>query len=81
MIKGVSFTDQTQELGKPENMTEEECYSLPIKRTTNGEWPAIESVWEIPEEDLKIIIESKRIRLGIIGNGMPPVYIKPEPKE
>lgn len=78
-MKGVPFKDMTGEIGKPNSMSAEECSSLPIKRTTNGNYQAIESVWELSEEELIMIKESKRIRIGIIGNGMQPIYIAAEP--
>lgn len=78
-MKGVNFKDETGSLSKPQTMTAEECNSLPIKRTKNGKYPAIESVWELTDEELAVITKSKRIRLGIIGDGMPPVYIEAEP--
>ncbi len=78
---GIEFKGQTKVMGKPSSMTDEECYGLPVQETTNGNYPALESVWQLTDEDLKIIIESKRIRLGILGVGMPPVYLIAEPKE
>jgi len=80
-MQGVEFKGQTKVLGKPTNMTDEECYGLPVKETTNGNYPVLESVWELTDEELKIITESKRVRLGVLGTGMPPVYIVAEPKE
>jgi hypothetical protein len=80
-MKGIEFKGQTKVMGKPANMTDDECYGLPVQETKNGNYPVLESVWELTDEDLKIITESKRIRLGIVGVGMPPVYLLPEPKE
>lgn len=80
-MKGVTFKDQTGELGRPSLMTDEECSSLPIKRITGGKYPAIESVWELSEEELQTIIKSKRVRIGILGTGMPPIYMQAEPSE
>lgn len=74
-MKGVKFKDQTNILNKPENMADEECYALPVKITTNGEYPAIESVWELSDDDLELINKTKRIRIGIIGNTMTPIYL------
>lgn len=77
-MKGVEFKDQTQVLGKPEGMTGDECQSLPVKFTSNGDYKSIESVWELSDEELDIIIKSKRIRIGIFSNGMPPIYLQVE---
>ena len=81
----VEFHDQTMVYKKPENMTDEQCLSLPTKKCTvkigEDEFPANESVWELSEEELKIVISSKRIRLQVLGQGMPPVLLIAEPKE
>lgn len=77
-MTGVEFKDQNFVFGKPGDMTDEECSSLPVKKTTNGNFPAIESVWEFSDEELQIMMKSKRIRLGIIGHGIPPIYISAE---
>ncbi len=79
-MKGIEFKGQTKVMGKPSNMTDDECYGLPVQETTNGNYPSLESVWELTDEDLRVITESKRIRLGILGIGMPPVYLMAEPK-
>lgn len=78
-MKGVTFKDQNCVFGKPENMTDEECSSLPVKRTYKDGYDSLESVFELSDEELEIIKKSKRIRLGIIGQGMPPVYLQAEP--
>lgn len=75
-MKGVPFKDQNCTFGKPNSMTDEECYSLFAKKTTNGKFPAVESVFELTDSEIDLIVKSKRIRLGIVGNGMPPrVYV------
>lgn len=77
----VKFKDQTGEFGKPESMKAEECSNLPMKRTMNGNYPSIESVWELSDEELETVKQSKRIRIGILGNGMPPIYMLAEEVE
>lgn len=74
-MKGVNFKDQTGEHTKPSFMTDDECYSLPTKKTINGNYPVIESVWELTEEDLKLINKSKRIRVGLVSKVQCPMYI------
>lgn len=74
-MRGVKFDDQNCVFGKPSDMSDEECYSLPVKKTKNGGFNSLESVWELSESEIELIIKSKRIRLGIIGEGMPPVYL------
>lgn len=83
-MTGVKFHDQTSELGKPDSMSNEECYSLPIKRTQvqvpgNAQYPSIESVWEMTDEELQQVIKSKRIRIGILSNTtIAPMYVVAE---
>lgn len=81
----VEFKDQTMVFRKPESMTDEQCGSLPAKQhhieIEGSKFNAIESVWELSEEELKQVIESGRIRLRVIASGMPPVELMVEPKE
>lgn len=79
-MNGVEFKDQNCIFCKPKTMGEDECLSLPTKKTTNGQYPSIESVWELSDEELALVLKSKRIRLGVLGNGMPPVYMIAEPE-
>lgn len=78
-MKGVNFADKNGVMKKPDSMTGEQCYDLPCKHTTNDGFNAIESVFELTDAEIDLIIKSKRIRLGIIGRGMPPVYMHVEP--
>ncbi len=77
-MTGVEFKDQNCVFGKPPNMTEDECGSLPAKRTSNNGFPAVESVFELSDEEIELINKTKRIRLGVIGNTMQPVYLSVE---
>ena len=79
-MKGVEFKDQTNVLGKPESMSNEDCSSLPVKVAKNGEYQSLESVWELSDEELELINKTKRIRLGILGSSIPPVYLQVEKK-
>lgn len=78
-MKGVPFKDQNGIMHKPDAMKDSECSSLHVKKTSSGGYPATESVFELSDEELAIINQSKRIRLGILGSGMPPVYLDAEP--
>lgn len=85
-MQGVQFKGQNGLMGKPGDMTDEECSALPVEFSEMdlGEGRKVEtteSVWELSDEELKIITESKRIRLVIIGRGMPPVSLRAEQKE
>ena len=52
-------------------MTDEECGSLHVN--FNGSESV--SCWELDENDIKDILENKRIWLGVLGKGHPPVYL------
>ncbi len=84
-MKPVEFKGQTHDFRKPESMNEKQCESLPALVHTidieGSKFNAIESVWELSEEELKQVIESGRIRLRVIASGMPPVELMVEPKE
>lgn len=85
-MNGVKFKAANGTMGKPATMTDEECYALPVQFSTldigNGKIvPTTESVWELSDDELKIITESKRIRLVVLGKGMPPVPLRAEEKE
>ena len=85
-MQGIKFKGANGTMGKPETMTDEQCYALPVQFSTldigGGQTvPTTESVWEMTDEELKIITESKRVRLVILGKGMPPVSLRAESKE
>lgn len=81
----VEFKDQNMVFRKPGHMTDEQCGSLPAKQhvvNLDGcRFNAIESVWQLSEEELYYICKSKRIRLQVIANGMPPVALMAEAPE
>lgn len=80
-MQGVKFKDQNAVFGKPATMSEAECGSLPVKITQKDNYAVIESVWELSEEEVRTIVNSKRIRLGVLGTGIPPMYMIVEPPE
>ena len=79
-MKPVRFKDQTGILGKPSDMADEQCSELPIKQTTNHGMDSIESVWELSDADLEVIKSTKRIRIGVLGINMAPIYLQVEPE-
>lgn len=84
-MKPVEFKDQTQILGKPSNMKYEQCSSLPVKQHAHDiegdKFNAFDSVWELTDEEIIVLMVTKRIRLRVIASGMPPVNLMVEPKE
>ena len=84
-MKPVEFKGFTHDFRKPETMNEKQCESLPALVHTidiEGEkFNAIESVWQLDDEEVKQLLESRLIRLRVIANGMPPVNLFVEPIE
>ena len=71
-MKPISFPEQTIDLQKPANLTDEECGSLPVYR--DGQ--RCISKWELSEEDKKFIAENGFIYLTVYGgHTQPPVWI------
>lgn len=55
-----------------------DCYDLPTRTVEDPEYGTIvESVWELEGDELMSILETKRIRLSIVG-GQPPVILQVE---
>ena len=52
------------------------CFDLPttVKQTPTGR--VIESVWELDGDELMAIMQTKRIRLTVHGNALPPVLVE-----
>lgn len=71
-MKPVKFPEQNCDLGRPTNMTKEECGSLPVYR----DGKQCISKWELNEEDKKHILEKGYIWLHVFGgHTQPPVWI------
>lgn len=70
-MKPVEFEGQNNVYHKPESMSEEECGSLPVNQTKD----IIVCCWELDENDIKDILKTKRIWLGIITSVQPPVFL------
>lgn len=67
--------------GKPADMTDEQCMSLPVFKGTQytdedgNTVPCIVSCWKFNKEDLEEIQKTGCIWLSITGHGMPPVSL------
>jgi len=70
-MKAVEFKGQTKVFTKPSGMTDAECGSLAVN--FNGEQSV--SCWELDENDIKNILKHKRVWLGVLGGGHPPVFL------
>ncbi len=75
-MKGVHFEESTDVLTRPSGMTEEQCGSLPIYRTSDGHCI---SCWELSDEDLETLRRTKRGWLWVwSGKTQPPVSLSVE---
>jgi len=71
-MKGVTFSEFTKLLGKPEGMTNKECLALPVY--TDGK--VCISKWKISDEEKKKINETGVMWLWVMsGATQPPVIL------
>lgn len=72
-MKPVKFKEATIELQKPLSMTDEECNSLWVHRSENGECI---SLWAVPFwQRVKFLFHGK-LWLGVLsGQTQPPVWL------
>ncbi len=72
----IDFPEANHTIGKPHDMTDEECHSVRAhvgKDETNT--PFISTVWQPSYEDLKALNAGRPVVLKILGMGMPPVSL------
>ena len=71
-MKPVEFPEQNTVLGKPPTMTAEQCENLPVfVGEDNNHYPQIVSCWELSDDDIMDIVQTKRIYLGVCGFSTP----------
>lgn len=68
-MKPVEFKEQNFVFQKPEEMTEEECASLPCYREAGQNI----SKWELNEEEKNHIMEHGYIFINVLGVIHPPI--------
>jgi hypothetical protein len=73
-MKPIKFKESNLKLLPPPGVSDEECGTLDC--WTNGE--IVISCWEPSEEELKEIIKTKRVWLGVQGATAPPVWLAGE---
>lgn len=75
----VKFKESNFTFNKPQEMTDEQCMSLPVFKGTDVEgMPVIISCWQLSKEDLEELAKTGQIWLTITGHGMPPVSLRTE---
>src|SRR5262249_37821337 len=70
-----SFEESDACLGRPPNMTDDECAPLSIARAGCGGIPTVVSCWKLTAEELAEVNRTGRVWLGICGVTMPPALI------
>lgn len=75
-MKPVKFKEANVEIGKPVDMTDEQCGALPaFKGVDRDGFPVIVSCWEVSPSEMNRIRESGKIWLVVIGETTPPAHI------
>lgn len=58
----------------------EDCNDLPVRRVEfDNNTGILESCWELDEEDLEVILKTRKIYLGVLGNSHPVVCLGVSP--
>ena len=74
-MKPIEFKEQNAVLGKPKEMTAEECSSLPVFK----DGKECVSCWEFTDEEIQKLIETKKIWIGVCsGESQPPIWLDVE---
>ena len=75
-MKGIKFEGATFDLIKPNNMTDEQCNSLPATRgVDNNGFEYILTAFQPSEEDIKAFNEGRPLYLKVIGTSFAPVSL------
>lgn len=70
-----SFDESNGVLGKPPEMTDDQCSPLSVCHIMTQSGPAVLSCWKLTGDELEEIIRTKRIWLLVMGRTMPPVCV------
>ncbi|RSK50099.1 hypothetical protein [Hymenobacter rigui] len=74
MATPINFPEANAVLQKPANMTDEECCSLPILRTDDGQCI---SQWQLGPEELISINQTHCVTIGLLsGHTQPPMWVQ-----
>lgn len=75
-MKGIDFPQKNNVLGKPESMTDDQCYALPVHHYTSNEgFPNVLSCWELTDEDIDNIIKHRKLWSNQVGTTVQPFSI------
>lgn len=72
----INFEQSNRTYVKPESMTDEQCGSLSVfVGVDTDQFPFILSKWELSDEELDQINETKAVWLNVVSTEMPPVAL------
>jgi hypothetical protein len=86
MGRGVDFPQRNDFFGKPKDMTDNQCYSLPVSRIItyipgpsdkDKAQPCMAhiSCWELSEEEVAEVVRTGKVFVKISGTGCMPMSI------
>lgn len=79
MAEPADFDGSNTVLGKPREMSHEQCAALSVLRALNDEGnPVVISCWKVTQTELDEINRTGRIWLTVHGATMPPVCVSGE---
>ena len=70
-MKPIKFSEQNVTFTKPDNMTDEECSSLPVFQNDSQ----IISCWQLDDTDRQRLLDGGVIWLHVIATFQPPVLV------
>lgn len=62
-------------LGKPPEMTEEQCSSLMVTRAEMDNIPCVISYWKPSDKEMLLLAQGEPIRICILGVTQPPIAV------
>lgn len=79
MAVPTSFAESNTVLGRPGDMTDEQCSCLSVLRTHGDDgMPWVISCWKLTAEELAEINRTGRVWLVVAGQTMPPAFVAGE---
>ena len=52
------------------------CHDLPAKMYEDDGFPIIETAWELSDEQIERLIETKQISIAVIGKSIQPISVQ-----
>jgi hypothetical protein len=75
-MMAIDFDEANITLGKPRNMTDEQCMSVRAYHGVDSDgFPFFLTVWQPSKEDIEAIKAGHPIALKVLGNSFPPVAL------